>query len=174
MEPSAKFQGSGLITSVTVFVIAPGLFIWPEKHDLQFIETRQTPQLEKNNRGSPAASNRLKRNIIMSIKSIALVAAAVVATSTAVSADNYFQFGERLDSSSTLDLGIVSADSAGIVEIYDFSKGEVGRLLGTEAVNAGANPDVRVNVGTPPSQDVIALLKVNGETVAERDFDIDR
>mgnify|MGYP001828077506 FL=1 len=110
----------------------------------------------------------------MSIKSIALVAAAVVATSTAVSADNYFEFGERLDSSSTLDLGLIRADSAGVVEIYDFSKGEIGRLLGTEAVNAGANADVRVNVGTPPSQDVIALLKVNGETVAERDFDIDR
>ena len=110
----------------------------------------------------------------MSIKSIALVAATIAATSTAATADSYFQFGERLESSSTLDLGLVRADSAGVVEIYDFSKGEVGQLLGTEMVNAGANTDVRVNVGIRPTQDVIALLKIDGEIVAERDYDIDR
>ena len=66
------------------------------------------------------------------------------------------------------------AEGAGVVEIYDFSKGEVGRLLGTEAVNAGANADVRVNVGVGPSQDVIALLKVDGQTVAQNEYDIDR
>lgn len=110
----------------------------------------------------------------MSIKSIALAAATVAATASFASADSYFQFGERLDSASTLDLGLVRADSAGVVEIYDFHKGELGALLGTEMVNAGANTDVRVNVGTPPSQDVIAVLKIDGQTVAERDFDIDR
>lgn len=110
----------------------------------------------------------------MSIKSIALIAATIAATSTAASADSYFQFGERLQSSSVLDLGLVTTESAGVVEIYDFHKGEVGRLLGTEMVNAGANSDVRVNVGIRPTQDVIALLKVDGQTVAERDFDITR
>ena len=110
----------------------------------------------------------------MSIKTIALVAATIAATSTAASADSYFQFGERLESSSVLDLGLVKAEGAGVVEIYDYSKGEIGRLLGTETVNAGANMDVRVNVTTPPQMDVIALLKVDGQTVAERDFDIDR
>ncbi|MDP5086380.1 MAG: hypothetical protein NWQ23_13245 [Yoonia sp.] len=110
----------------------------------------------------------------MSIKSIALIAATIAATSTAVSADNYFAFGERLDSASVLDLGLVRSESAGVVEIYDFSKGEIGKLLGTEMVNAGANPDVRVNVGQRPAQDVIALLKVDGQTVAQRDFDIVR
>ena len=110
----------------------------------------------------------------MSIKSIALIAATIAATSTAVSADSYFEFGENLESSSILDLGLVRAEGAGVVEIYDFSKGEVGRLLGTETVNAGANADVRVNVGIRPKQDVIALLKVDGETVAERDYNITR
>ena len=108
----------------------------------------------------------------MSIKSIALIAATVAATSTAVSADSYFEFGENLESSSILDLGLVRAEGAGTVEIYDFSKGEVGRLLGTETVSAGANTDVKVNVGIRPTQDVIALLKVDGQTVAERDFDV--
>jgi len=108
----------------------------------------------------------------MSIKSIALVAATIAATASVASADNYFAFGERLDSGSVLELGLVRAESAGVVEIYDFSKGEVGQLLGTETVNAGANSDVKVNVGTSPKQDVIALLKVDGQTVAQRDYDI--
>ena len=108
----------------------------------------------------------------MSIKSIALAAATTAATASVASADNYFAFGERLDSNSVLELGLVRAESAGIVEIYDFSKGEVGQLLGTEAVNAGANADVKVNVGIRPKQDVIALLKVDGQTVAQRDYDI--
>lgn len=110
----------------------------------------------------------------MSIKSIALIVATIAATSTAASADSYFAFGERLDSSSVLELGLVRSEGAGIVEIYDYSKGEVGRLLGTETVNAGANANVRVNVGIRPLQDVIALLKVDGETVAQRDYNIDK
>lgn len=110
----------------------------------------------------------------MSIKSIALIAATIAATASVASADNYFAFGENLESSSVLDLGLVRAEGAGVVEIYDFATGEVGRLLGTEMVNAGANADVRVNVGIRPKQDVIALLKVDGQTVAERDYDIVR
>ena len=67
---------------------------------------------------------------------------------------------------------MVRAEGAGVVEIYDFATGEVGVLLGTETVNAGANSDVRVNVGSRPKQDVIAILKVDGQAVAERDYDI--
>ncbi len=110
----------------------------------------------------------------MSIKSFVLIAATIAATSTAASADSYFAFGERLDGSSVLDLGLVRSESAGLVEIYDFSRGEIGALLGTQSINAGANTDVRVNVGIRPTQDVIALLKIDGETVAQNDYRIAR
>ncbi len=110
----------------------------------------------------------------MSVKTIALAAATVAATASFASADSYFQFNKQLDNASVLELGIVRAEGAGIVEIYDFHKGEIGALLGTEMVNAGANADVRVNVGSRPGQDVIALLKVDGKTVAQRDYDIAR
>lgn len=110
----------------------------------------------------------------MSIKSIALIAATIAATASVASADSYFEYTDRVESSSIVDLGLVRAEGAGVVEIYDFSKGEVGALLGTEAVNAGANSDVRVNLGIRPTQDVIALLKVDGETVAQRDYEVNR
>ena len=108
----------------------------------------------------------------MSIKSIALVAATIASTASFAAADSYFEYNENLDSASVLDLGLVRAEGAGVVEIYDFATGEIGALLGTEAVNAGANSDVRVNVGIRPKQDVIAVLKVDGQTVAQRDYDI--
>ena len=110
----------------------------------------------------------------MSIKTFALVAATLAGTASIASSDNYFEFAENIDGASTLELGLVRAEGAGVVEIYDYARGELGELLGTEAVNAGANPDVRVNVGVSPKQDIIAVLKVDGQTVAERDFDVIR
>ena len=38
-------------------------------------------------------------------------------------------------------------------------------------VNAGANSDVRVNVQYPPLDDIIAVLRIDGEIAATRDYD---
>ena len=109
----------------------------------------------------------------MSVKMIAL-AAAVALSGSVASADSYFELGQALDSSSILDLGLVRSDSTGVVEVYDSLRGEPGRLLGTKTVHMGANPDVRVNIGATPLHDVIAVLKIDGEIVAQRDYEIDR
>ena len=106
----------------------------------------------------------------MTIKSLALIAATVAATATAASADSYFGDKGALDAKSNLEIGLVRAEGDGIVEIYDFRGGELGTLLGTETVNAGANQDVRVGVGIAPTQDVVAQLKVDGEVVAEHRY----
>ena len=106
----------------------------------------------------------------MSIKSLALIAATVAATGSAVSADSYFGFKGALDSNSALELGLVRAEGDGIVEVYDYRLGEPGQLLGAEMVNGGANQDVRIKVGIAPRNDVIALLKVDGEVVAQHRY----
>ncbi|WP_439153933.1 hypothetical protein [Yoonia sp.] len=109
----------------------------------------------------------------MFIKPIAL--AAIVATAgSAATANSYFEFGETLKSSSVLDLGLVRSADNGVIEIYDNSRGAPGALLGTQSVKGGANSNVRVNVGVRPTQDVIALLKIDGEVVVEREYDINR
>ena len=108
----------------------------------------------------------------MSIKTIALAAATVAATASAASATSYFQYGETVEKGSVLELGLVRADMAGVVEIYDYNNGELGTLLGTEMVNAGANSDVRVNVIYPPLNDVIAVLKIDDQIVATRDYEL--
>jgi len=109
------------------------------------------------------------------MKLTTLIAAAAIAASTATvaSADNSFGFGDRLDNAATLELGNVRASADGVVEIYDNANGTLGALLGTQDVTAGANRDVRVNVGHGPDADVIAVLKIDGQIVATQDYDID-
>jgi len=108
----------------------------------------------------------------MSITTIALAVATVAATASAASADSYFGFGDRLDNASTLELSQVRAAGNGVVEIYDGRFGDLGTLLGSEEVNAGANKDVRINVGHGPDADVIAVLKIDGQIVAQKQYEV--
>lgn len=107
----------------------------------------------------------------MSIKSIALIAATIAATAGAASA-NQLPVVQDLDSGSTLELGTVTADRAGFVEIYDYRTGVRGDLLGVEALRAGANTNVKVDVGIFGNNDVLAVLKIDGQEVLTKDYDI--
>ncbi|WP_341368039.1 hypothetical protein [Yoonia sp. BS5-3] len=107
----------------------------------------------------------------MTIKTI-ILAAAVATTGSFAAADSYFENGRTLDRDDTLELGLVRADGAGVVEIYDFHTGVRGALLGTETVQAGANTDVRVNVGFPRTQDVLAVINIEGQDVVTKVYDI--
>ncbi len=109
----------------------------------------------------------------MSIKSFALIAATIAVTATGASASNYFENGRTLDAGDTIELGTVRADAGGVVEIYDYHTGQAGALLGSEQLNAGVNTNVRIDTGLPTNRDVIAVLKVDGETVVSKVYDID-
>ena len=111
----------------------------------------------------------------MSTKFIALALAALVGSATLAAADvNYFSVEKTQDTSSRLDLGTIRAAADGVVEVYDFQGGSQGALLGTVPVYAGANGDVQVNVGTAPLGNVVALLNIDGETVATQRFQLNR
>lgn len=110
----------------------------------------------------------------MSIKLIALAAVTAAITATSAAAESYISFGETLDNSSVLELGTVKAEANGVVEIYNYAGGEVGALLGAEPVSAGANSNVRVQIGSHYLNDVIAVLKIDGQIVDSQDYDIDR
>ncbi len=105
------------------------------------------------------------------IKTFAIAAAASLALASAASADNAFSFNEGAVSGSTVELGQVRAAGNGVVSLYDFHGGVQGALLGTEEVAAGANYDVRVNLGQRPINDVVAVLTVGGQVVDTQEFD---
>jgi len=104
----------------------------------------------------------------------ALTALALIATAGTASASNYFGVEMAQDSTSYVPVELVNASGDGIVEIRDFRLGEAGELLGTTDVHAGANHNLKVNIGTRPLGDVIAILKVDGQIVATQEIDITR
>ncbi|MEM9787929.1 MAG: hypothetical protein AAF801_15615, partial [Pseudomonadota bacterium] len=94
-------------------------------------------------------------------------------TGSFAAADSYFENGRTLEADDRLELGLVRAADAGVVEIYDFHNGTQGELLGSTTVNAGANTDVKVNVGFDRRQDVLAVISIDGEAVVSKVYDID-
>lgn len=114
--------------------------------------------------------------------SYALIAAtaAVIGTATVASAaDNYFAAGGNVEAMRDnaqfgYDLGFVKTSGAGVVELYDFTGGREGALLGTEAVSAGANGKVLVDVVGANEQRVLAKIVVGGEVVATKVYHINQ
>ena len=109
----------------------------------------------------------------MSIKTLALAAATVAITAGAASA-NTFGFQESVEDRNSIELNLVTAAADGVVEIYNYTGGEQGALLGSTMVNAGANDDLRINTGNGFKTDVLAVLKIDGQIVATEAFDVDR
>ena len=106
-------------------------------------------------------------------KSITL-AAIVASAATVASADTsyIFDLNTNREAASTVDLDTIRATSDGVVEIYNFHAGEQGALLGTENVFAGANSDVRVQIGAASNDDLLAVLKVNGQVADTFHIDV--
>ena len=106
------------------------------------------------------------------LKSIALAAATVAATASIASANNAFPLGESFEQTDTFELSTVTAEGAGVVEIYDFHNGVRGALLGSEDVRAGVNTNVRIDLGLGANKDIVAVLNVAGQEVLTKDYDI--
>ncbi|SMX39105.1 hypothetical protein [Octadecabacter ascidiaceicola] len=97
--------------------------------------------------------------------SLALAAIAASATIASASPDSYFSnFAASTERTTEVELGLVVAEGAGVVEIYTYTNGQAGKLLGSENVHAGGNPSVDVEIA-PAYGDAIALLKVGGQVV---------
>ncbi|WP_375280754.1 hypothetical protein [Pseudooctadecabacter sp.] len=105
-------------------------------------------------------------------KTLSIALAALTASATVAAADVSYlsNFIKEQNRDSQVELGTVRAASDGVVEIFSFHKGEVGPLLGSEAVMAGANLDVDVDVRRPLTN-VIAVLKVDGQIVDSQEID---
>ena len=100
-------------------------------------------------------------------KFIPALALALVLAAGAASA-NTLGLNEVQGSDTLLRIGTVVAEDTGVVEVYDLWAGQQGQLLGAEAVREGANSNVRVPLRFAPHGNVVAVLKVDGEVVAQQ------
>lgn len=106
-------------------------------------------------------------------KTIALALAAAL-TGTVASANSYLSFtAETQERDSVIELNAVQSEAPGVVEIYEFHAGEIGDLLGSEFISAGANADVRVNLGREAVNDVVAVLKIDGLIVDTQEIEFE-
>lgn len=95
----------------------------------------------------------------MNIKSTMLACIISIAPVSTLWAEGHFTYGNYLEPGSVLDFGVISTDEPATLEVYELIAGEMRDMLGSVPLNAGANADVRVNVGMTPRNDVLALIK---------------
>ena len=107
------------------------------------------------------------------IRSIAVGGLALISLASVASAESYFVHMGRLPTEAMLELGTITSDGDGVVEIYNYRFGEKGKMLGSFKVNAGANPDVRFDIGMPPLGNLLAILNVGGKIVATHVYHLD-
>jgi hypothetical protein len=69
------------------------------------------------------------------------------------------------DNNFRIQFARVETSAAGVIELYDYRIGEIGELVGSVEVDAGTNWNVRIPIGSPRTNDLIALLKIDGEVV---------
>jgi hypothetical protein len=107
--------------------------------------------------------------------SITLATAAIAASATIASAGGNYMSPQPLDqeSATTIELGLIVAEGNGTVEIRESRNGQVGKLLGSEAVQAGGNPGVDVEI-TRTLADVVAILNVEDKVVGTQEFKFDQ
>ena len=102
---------------------------------------------------------------------LALSLAALAASAPLAAADTYFTgLSEVQKHDGIIELGTISSDGDGMVQVYSFQRGEKGLLLGQEPLHAGANPDVSVSVPLSSTRFTTALAEivVDGEVVTSQ------
>jgi hypothetical protein len=107
------------------------------------------------------------------VKSIALATLIAATGTTAFAASSNISADETQDFFNSVDLDFVRSAGNGTVAIYDYSNGEQGKLLGEHKIHAGANQDVNVRLSPGALDDVVAVLTVDGQSVAFQEIEND-
>ncbi|ARO14006.1 hypothetical protein BVG79_00654 [Ketogulonicigenium robustum] len=96
----------------------------------------------------------------------ATVLAAVVGTaSIAAQPGGFFQTADKIEPGKGLTFDVVNASSPATLEVYTSNGGELGQLVSSQEVGAGATADIRLISTKVPASDLIAQLKINGDVV---------
>ena len=102
-------------------------------------------------------------------KTFAIAATAIALTASAAAANNSLGIlGDIDEQDSYINIDNVRSTGAGFVQIESLR----GDVLGVASVNAGANTDVRINLGLGATQDVVAKLVVDGAVVDQGVIDV--
>lgn len=101
---------------------------------------------------------------------IALVA--TLGAASAVSAASINADGVQGKANSII-IDHVNTDVAGYIEVRELVGGEVGKVIGTKSVNAGARSEFLLKLDKQPRQGVVATLFQNGSNTSVDSVEID-
>ncbi len=90
-----------------------------------------------------------------------LITAAAFATlcvTPALSQNMFVLMDRSVENASSIQIEPLTATDDGFVAVYDYHRGEIGRLLGVASVHKGANNETRIQLGRQLENDIIALL----------------
>lgn len=102
------------------------------------------------------------------MKTIIATLAVLAGSSSLASAETYFTLSDVQQRDGIIELGTISSDSDGLLQVYSFQNGEKGPLLGWEALRAGANSDTKVPLMSTPRTAALAEVVVDGRVVASQ------
>lgn len=122
---------------------------------------------------STAKAYTMKVQVMNARFALALLAGATCVAPSA-SAENYVSQATLQGSRTLVEFDVVTSDADGIVEVYDFSTGTLGALLGSKLIHEGANPDVRVSLVPPPFSKAVAILRIGADPVASQEMEFHR
>ena len=103
------------------------------------------------------------------MKTLLVALAALAGTAPLASAETYFTTLSGVQQrDGIMELGTISSDGGGLVQVYSYQGGTKGPMLGWEALHAGANSDVRVPVSSTPFTTALAEIVVDGQVVTSQ------
>ncbi len=100
------------------------------------------------------------------MKTLLLALAALAGSAALASAETYFSVPTVQDRDGLMELGTISSDGDGVLQVFSYQAGEKGPLLGWQALSAGANADVKVPVNSTPYTTALAEIVLDGQVVA--------
>jgi hypothetical protein len=119
--------------------------------------------------------NRMKKILMLTTVALLGTTSLVSAQETSTTAVSAFsiQAEQVQQSDGVINLGLVTSEADGVIEIYDIDDTELTEMLGSGAVTAGANTDVKITMMRAADSDVMAVLRVDGVVVATTEVDLD-
>jgi hypothetical protein len=102
------------------------------------------------------------------MKTLIATLALLAGSTTLASAESYFTLSDVQERDGIIELGTISTDGDGMVQIYSYQNGVKGPLVGWEALHAGANSETKVPLTSTPRTSALAELVVDGQVVASQ------
>lgn len=97
---------------------------------------------------------------------LALSLTALVGSTALATADTYFSIPTRQERDGIVELGTISSDADGLVQLYSLVGDEKGPLVGWEDLHMGANEEVKVPLATTNVRTALAEIVLDGQVVA--------